>query len=54
MATWKVVYVPPILNAGMRGTAIIEADNRSMAMFTFQRQYEGQYHTIEKCEKIFD
>lgn len=52
LETWKIVYYPKILNAGMRGVAFVEADCRQMAIHTFMQQYEGQYHTIEKCEKL--
>lgn len=51
--TWKITYYPKVLNAGMRGVALIEADCRHMAMYTFQQQYAGQYHTVETCEKLF-
>lgn len=50
--TWKVVYIPSIQNNGMRGVALIEAVSRSEAMFAFQRQYSGQYHTVETCTKL--
>ena len=50
--TWKIVYVPPQLNGGIRGVALVEAISRQDAMFTFQQQYAGQYHTIETCEKL--
>lgn len=50
--TWKIVYSPKILNGGMRGVALIEAPDRSTAMFTFQQQYQGQYHVVNSCEKL--
>lgn len=50
---WKVTYSPKILNGGIRGVALVEADTKQMAMYTFQQQYAGQYHTIEKCEELF-
>lgn len=50
---WKVTYSPKILNGGIRGVALVEADTKHMAMYTFQQQYAGQYHTIEKCEELF-
>ena len=50
--TWKVVYVPKVMNGGMRGVAFIEASTRSEASFAFQQQYAGQFHTIEKIEKV--
>ena len=51
--TYKVVYVPCELNNGYRGVAFIEAESRQHAMYTFQEQYKGLYHTVEKCEKLF-
>lgn len=53
LETWKIVYVPKVMNAGMRGVALVEADCRQMAMSTFQRQYAGQYSTVESCKKLF-
>lgn len=50
--TWKVVYVPTIMNGGMRGVALVEAENRQQAMYTFYQQYAGQYHTVESCQKL--
>ena len=50
--TWKVVYTPKELDAGKKGVALVEADCRQMAMSTFMSEYSGQYHTIEKCEKL--
>ena len=52
METWKVVYVPKVLNGGIRGVAFVEADSRQWAMYTFQQQYAGQYHTVESCTKL--
>jgi hypothetical protein len=51
--TWKITYYPKVLNAGTRGVALIEADTRHMAMYTFQQQYAGQYSAVERCEKLF-
>ena len=50
--TWKIVYTPKVMNGGMRGVAIVEAGDRPHAMYTFQKQYAGQYTTIESCEKL--
>lgn len=50
--TWKIVYYPLVLNGGMRGVALVEADSHQQAMYTFQKQYAGQYHTIESCTKL--
>lgn len=50
--TWKVVYFPKELNGGMRGVALVEASDHHDAMYTFQRQYAGQFHTVESCRKL--
>ena len=50
--TWKIVYYPVILDAGKRGVALIEADSRQTAMYTFQSQYAGQYSTVASCERL--
>lgn len=50
--TWKIVYIPREMNGGMRGVALIEASEHSQAMYTFQQQYAGQFHTIESCTKL--
>ena len=50
--TWKVVYVPKVMNGGMRGVAFVEADCHQMAMYTFQQQYAGEYFTVESCTKL--
>ena len=50
--TWKIVYYPKELNGGMRGVAFVEAGDRSHAMYTFQQQYAGQFHTVDSCEKL--
>lgn len=50
--TWKITYYPKELQGGMIGVALVEAIDRSDAMYTFQNQYEGQYHTIRTCEKL--
>lgn len=52
LETWKIVYLPRNNNGGMRGVALVEADCKQMAMYTFSQQYAGQYFTIEKCEKL--
>lgn len=51
--TWKVVYIPKVMNNGLRGVALIEAPNRQQAMHYFMEQYSGQYHTIDSCDKLF-
>lgn len=50
--TWKVVYYPKVLNAGMRGVAFIEAQTQAEASYFFKLQYEGQFSTIERIEKF--
>lgn len=50
--TWKIVYIPKVLNGGMRGVALIEAPDRHAAMYTFGQQYAGQYCTIDSCTKL--
>ncbi len=52
LETWKIVYVPKVMNGGVRGVAFVEADCKQMAMRTFMQQYAGQYFTIERCEKL--
>lgn len=53
LETWKIVYVPKVMNGGMRGVAFVEADSKQWAIHTFMQQYTGQYFTIERCEKVF-
>ena len=53
LETWKIVYVPKVMNGGMRGVAFVEAANKQWAIHTFMQQYAGQYFTIERCEKVF-
>lgn len=50
--TYKIVYIPTILNNGYKGVALIEATSQAEAMYFFQEQYSGQYHTIDTCEKL--
>jgi hypothetical protein len=50
--TWKITYYPKELQGGMLGVALVEAIDHSDAMYTFQNQYAGQYHTIRTCEKL--
>jgi hypothetical protein len=51
--TWKIVYVPKVMNGGTRGVALVEAGDRGHAMQTFREQYAGEYTTVESCEKLF-
>ena len=50
--TWKIVYIPLVMNNGARGVALVEAVDRQHAMNQFQNQYAGQYHTVESCQKL--
>lgn len=51
--TWKIVYVPKVMNSGIRGVALVEAGDRGHAMQTFREQYAGQYSTVESCQKLY-
>lgn len=50
--TWKIVYIPLVMNNGNRGVAFVEATDRQHAMNQFMTQYRGQYTTVETCEKL--
>jgi hypothetical protein len=50
--TYKIVYIPKVMNNGMRGVALVEAGDRSHAIGLFQQQYAGQFHTVESCERL--
>lgn len=50
--TWKIVYIPKVMNNGARGVALIEAADHHHAMNQFQQQYAGQFFTIESCTKL--
>jgi hypothetical protein len=50
--TWKVVYLPNTMSGGMRGVALVEAEDRQQAMHTFMQQYAGQYFTVEECKRL--
>lgn len=50
--TWKIVYIPNVMNNGQRGVALVEAVDRQHAMNQFMSQYAGQYFTIESCQKL--
>ena len=50
--TWKITYVPKVMQGGMRGVALVEAADHHDAMYTFGRQYAGLYSTIETCTKL--
>lgn len=52
--TWKIVYTPKPMNFGMKLAALVEADCHQMAMYTFMKQYEGQYTCIDECKKLFE
>ena len=50
--TWKIVYVPTVMNGGIRGVALVEAGDRAHAMQCFREQYAGQYATVESITKL--
>ena len=50
--TWKIVYIPTVMNNGARGVALVEAGDHQHAMNQFMNQYAGQYFTIESCQKL--
>lgn len=54
LKTWKVVYIPKIMDGGRRGVALVEADCEQQAMHSFMEQYRGEYSTVESCRKILD
>jgi thiamine monophosphate synthase len=51
--TWKIVYVPKVMNAGVRGVALVEAATHHDAMVSFRQQYSEEFSVIESCEKLF-
>ena len=51
--TWKIVYIPKVMSNGSRGVALVEALDRNHAMCQFQREYAGQFHTVESCNKLY-
>ena len=50
--TWKITYVPKVMNGGICGVAIVEADTKQCAIYTFQQMYAGQFHTIDTCTQL--
>ena len=52
LVTWKVLYYPINRGTGEVGVALVEADCHQQAMYTFSRQYAGQYTTIISCKKL--
>lgn len=52
MYTWKIVYNPVVMNGGIRGVALVEADTEQWAIKTFMEQYAGQYSTIDSVTKL--
>ena len=44
--TFKVVYYPKVLNAGIMGVAFVETESWSTVMYLFQCQYAGQFSTV--------
>ena len=51
--TWKITYHPVKAGNFQLGVAFVEAGDYGHAMRTFREQYEGQYITVERCEKLF-
>ena len=50
--TWKVVYEPTEKKPGVLGVAFVEAGDRAHATQVFREQYQGQFFTIERVEKL--
>ena len=50
--TWKIVYVPKVMNGGIRGVAFVEAGDRGHAMQVFREQYKGKYTIVESIKKL--
>lgn len=50
--TWKVVYYPKDTSKIGMCVALVEADCQQTAFQAFREQYEGQYRTIAKVEKL--
>ena len=50
--TWKIVYIPTVMNNGARGVALVEAVDQQHAMNQFMSQYSGQYQTVQSCQKL--
>ncbi len=52
---WKVFYYPSekVKRPGEFGTrvAMISASDKNEASYKFQKQYEGEFHTISKIEE---
>ena len=48
---FKVFYYPA--SPGSFGTkvAIVSAENKNEASYKFQKEYKGQYHTIDRIEE---
>lgn len=49
---WQVTYYPRDLSKITLGVAIVAADCEQTAYQAFREQYEGQYSTIAKVEKL--
>lgn len=48
-STWKIVYIPKVMNNGARGVALVEACDHQHALNQFMTEYAGQFWTVEKC-----
>jgi hypothetical protein len=53
-STWKVVYNPVVFEGGRMGVALVEAQDHHDAMYTFQKEYAGEYSTIQSCTQLFE
>lgn len=51
-STWKITYIPKVMQGGRRGVALVEATDHHDAMYTFSQQYAGEYSTIETCSPL--
>ena len=50
--TWKIVYIPKVMNGGIRGVAFVQAGDRAHAMQVFREQNQGKYFTVQSIEKF--
>ena len=50
--TWKTVYTPKVLDEGMQCVAFVKAETQAEASYFFKQQYAGEFHTIERIERL--
>ena len=50
--TWKITYIPKVMNGGIRGVAIVEADTRQWAIYTFQKIYSHHRYLYTTLLKL--